>query len=310
MELWRQNPNLHRLDELRHLVSGSQWTMHHVNAFRVLIDINTSILPDHYSPSDEIISRYRLFWAMSRDDVYNAEWDVFYSQAGDTPPNFIAGITSCMDAIVDIVDRRNSHDSDLSHTTNEDENELEIATSALARVICRTFLNLSGLHRKTRPSWDFVTKNREATIRILRSIEGTVRNDGSIVYVDQHRRIHPRIWIETKPLEYAPRSIHYEKTIPQKVAETLTLAQNNCDYLNNIIHDQDVFGIEFSHRYASIWHAIIPASYLIRMYNEPVLSPDDNIVMKRSHVYDLAEPDHRKHFAELFLAVLNYIDPD
>ncbi|KXN68045.1 hypothetical protein CONCODRAFT_9770 [Conidiobolus coronatus NRRL 28638] len=103
-----------------------------------------------------------------------------------------------------VVDRRRSHDSDLSHTSNEAETES--ATNALSRAICRLFLQVTDLDNKSPPSWDFVSRHENMPITILRSIQGNVKNDGAILHINQCPRCERLIMKRSKIFDLIEQS--------------------------------------------------------------------------------------------------------
>jgi len=308
IEAWQQTPDLHRLDHPRlfddngHLKSGSRWTQQHVDAFRI-VTVQNVPLDDLFAFSlpaldEPVMQQCQLFWRLTRDDLYHQNADAL-SNIG-IPMTMFIRIGACMEALMGVIDRRRSHDSDLSHTSNENEDETESATNSLARTICRTFLHLTNLHHKRPPSWDYVARHEYMPIRILRSSEGSVKNDGAIVYISEQRKKTVHIWVEAKPYEYSPeRPLRYESTIPQKVAESLSLAQNQPTV-------RDVFGIEFSHRYAAFWSVHFTDDYILQSKNNPILDPTHPMIMKRSRVFDLVEQHDRCEFAQAFVGLLRY----
>jgi hypothetical protein len=75
----------------------------------------------------------------------------------------------------------------------------------------------------------------------MSSFLGNVKNDGAILHINQSRKRTIHIWLESKPYKYSPmRALNYGKTIPQKIAESLSLAQNQ--------PVREIFGIDFSHK--------------------------------------------------------------
>ena len=322
-ESWRQNPNLYRLDnpilqDITHgcLKSGSVWNLMHIQAFHIVPILNLKIedvLPCNFLPNDDdLAADFHLFWSMDRDDIYDKNWEKFYitDQAADASTR--AAITSSLNDLMTLVERRRSTDSDLSSTSDEGE-KIEFETQAFARSTCRAFLDIMQLHRKDRPSWDYVDSSAKLAHRqilVLDSIYGNARNDGAIIHVNADKAVSSFVWIEVKPLEYAPRprtENAYISKIPQKAAEALSFAQSHWQIVGTNIQDQESFGIEFDHRYASFWHALFPRQYLLDVHRFPVLKHTQAIALKRTRVFDLIEIEDRKEFARCLAGLLKYI---
>jgi len=320
-ESWQQNPNLHRLDNPSlqnhgYLKSGSAWTDAHLQAFHIIPILNLeihNIIPKEFMPNDkELTDNFHLFWSMNRDDIYDENWEKFCQTDPNTYAKTRISISTVLENLATLVDRRRNKDSDLSSTSDEGD-MIEFQTWIFSNSICRTFLNVLNLHQKKLPSWDYVTgtkKGAHRPIKILDSIIGQVRNDGAIIHTDIDRSISSFIWIEVKSLEYAPipkTESAYMSKIPQKAAEALSFAQSHWQKAGTNIKDQESFGLEFNHRYASFWHTVFPKEYLLNVHRFPVLSYDHVIVLKRSKVFDLIETEDRKEFARCFVGLLNYI---
>ena len=320
-ESWQQDPNLYRLDDpglqdCGHLKSGSSWTNAHLQALHIIpilyLEIH-HILPQEFMPDDkELADDFHLFWSMDRDDIYDGNWKKFYQTDPNTNVETRAVMTSVLKDLMTLVERRRSKDSDLSSTSNEGD-IIENQTWTFGSNICRAFLDILNLHQKKLPSWDYVTSTKKGAhypITILSSVYGQVRNDGAIVHVDIDRSILSFVWIEVKPLEYAPEPTTksaYTSKIPQKAAEILSFVQSHWQTIGVGIKDQESFGIEFNHRYASFWHALFPREYLLNVHRSRVLSHTHVIALKRSKVFDLIEAEDRKEFARCFVGLLKYI---
>ena len=320
-ELWKRDPDLYRLDnpDLQNhkcLKSGSAWTDEHLQAFHIIPILNLEIhnvLPQEFIPDDEeLTENFHLFWSMDRDDIYDENWEKFYKIDPDTFAKTRATISSTLENLMTLVDRRRNKGSDLSSTSDEGD-VIEIQTWIFSNSICRAFLNILNLHQKTLPSWDYVTtakKGAHYSIKILNSVYGQVRNDGAIVHVNANRSVSPFIWVEVKSLEYAPlpkTENAYMSKIPQKAAEALSFAQSYWKKAGLDIKDQESFGMEFNHRYASFWHVLFPKEYLLDVYCSKVLNHTHVIALKRSRVFDLIESEDRKEFARCLVGLLNYM---
>jgi hypothetical protein len=300
---WKYNPELYRLDDDRlydsagNIKSASNWTEKHMNSLHILYEL------DQAMPLNEVnIDEFQLFWAMTRDDVYDDDWNRFYNSLEHVDKNVVANITSIMKNIIDLVERRKSTESDLSSTSDEGY-KLEIFTHSLANNICTSFLKIMKLYSKHYPSWDYM-HIEYFTITLLRSMTGNVRPDGVVALKRSKANVIPHIWVEAKTLEYSPtRSFNkYKSTIPQKAAESLALVQ--ASWNENEIKDHEVYGIEFSHRFVAIWHVIFPYRYLVSLQTKAILDHDEYIVMKRSAVLDLIECEDRKQFTKWFVNIM------
>jgi hypothetical protein len=322
-ESWQQNPNLYRLDnpnlqDITHgcIKSGSAWSLMHMQAFHIVPILNLEtkdVLPQDFLPDDnELATSFHLFWSMNRDDIYDKKWEKFYNTDQTTEANIRAAITSSLNDLMTLVERRKSTDSDLSSTSDEGD-KIEFETQAFARSTCRAFLDIMKLHKKDRPSWDYVdssAKSAHRQILILDSIYGNARNDGAIIHIDTNKPVSSHVWIEVKPLEYAPKprtENAYINKIPQKAAEALSFAQSHWQQAGTTIQDQESFGIEFNHRYASFWHALFPRQYLLDVHRFPILNHTHAIALKRSKVFDLVESNDRKEFARSLMGLLKYL---
>ena len=320
-ELWRRDPDLYHLDNPilqshGYLKSGSAWTDAHLQAFHIVPILNLQIhhiLPQEFMPDDkELTDDFHLFWSMDRDDIYDENWEKLYQTDPNTCAKTKVIISSIMKDLMTLVERRRSKNSDLSSTSDEGD-VIETQTWVFSNSICRSFLNVLDLHQKRLPSWDYVTSTKKGAhypITILGSILGQVRNDGAIVHVNTDRSISSFIWIEVKPLEYAPvpkTENAYIDKIPQKAAEALSFAQSHWRRAGINIKDQESFGLEFNHRYVSFWHTLFPKEYLLDVYCSKVLSHNHAIALKRSKVFDLIEAEDRKEFARCFVGLLNYV---
>jgi len=318
---WQKNPDLHRLDnpilqDHGCLKSGSKWTPAHMQAFHIvpILDLEIHhILPQEYMPNDkELEDDFHLFWSMSRDDIYDKNWEKLCQADLNICAKTRVIIMSNLTDLMALVERRRSKDSDLSSTSNEGD-MIEPQTWAFSGNICRAFLDILNLHQKKLPSWDYVTSTKKGVhrpITILDSVYRHARNDGAIVHVNIDRSTLPFIWTEVKSLEYAPEPTTrnaYISKIPQKAAEALSFVQSHWQTAGINIKDQESFGLEFSHRYASFWHAIFPKEYLLDVHHFTMLSHTHAIALKRSKVFDLVEADERREFARCFVGLLNYI---
>ena len=304
---WKYNPELYRLDDpslydtAGNIKSASNWTEKHMNSLHILYELNTEM--PYALPSD--IDSFRLFWTMTRDDIYEDDWSRFYESAQGMNMNTIANMTSIMKVLVDLDERRKSAESDMSSTSDEGY-KLEIYTHSLANNICSSFLKGMGLHSKQYPSWDYM-HIEYYTITLLRSMTGKVRPDGFIAFKRSKIDIVAHVWVEAKTLEYSPtRNLaKYKSTIPQKAAESLALVQSSWD--ENDIKDHKVYGIEFSHRFVAIWCILFPHQYLVDLQTNVMLNHDNFIVMKRSIVLDLIESRDRQTFARWFVGLMNHL---
>lgn len=304
---WKCNPELYRLDDpslydtAGNIKSASNWTEKHMNSLHILYELDTEM--PYGLPSD--IDSFRLFWTMTRDDIYEDDWSRFYESAQGINMNTVANMTSIMKVLVDLVERRKSAESDLSSTSDEGY-KLEIYTHSLANNICSSFLKGMGLHSRQYPSWDYM-HIEYYTITLLRSMTGKVRPDGFIAFKRSKIGIVAHVWVEAKTLEYSPtrNPVKYKNTIPQKAAESLALVQSSWD--ENDIKDHEVYGIEFSHRFVAIWCISFPHQYLVDLQTDATLNHNSFIVMKRSTVLDLIESRDRQTFAGWFVGLMNHI---
>lgn len=323
-DTWKKNKNIHRLDnpilqdiKQQCLKSGSSWTMAHMQAFHIvhILDLEIKdVLPYEYIPddNDELFNKFYLFWIIDRDDLYDKNWEKVFNINTNIDSKIKADIISCLNNLMTLIERRKSTDSDISTTTDEGE-KIEFQTQVLASSICRTFLNILELHKKDKPSWDYVDSSAHFShrkITILDYLYGNARNDGSIINVDKNNHVSSHIWIEVKPLEYAPRPKSenaYVNKIPQKAAEALSFVQShwNTERLN--VKDQETFGVEFNHRYVSFWHALFPKEYLLDVHRFSILDYNHAIALKRTKVFDLVESKDRKEFTKCFISILKYI---
>lgn len=303
IEAWSQNPELYRLDNISLFVSGSNWDDKHFNAFHIIPLFDEDIFSDMIDISSQELEAFRLLWIMSRDDIYDDNWESFYKASDRVSNIYKSNITAIMTVLINLIDRRRSTDSDLSHTSDEDKQES--LTRSLSSVICSSFLKMTRFHQKQYPSWDLI--DCSYVISVLRNqFKAKVVPDGSIVYkLDKHNVIH-HIWIETKTLGFAPAREGYEKTIPQKAAECLALAQRQWN--PNIIRDHEVFGIEFSHRFVSFWRARVSHEYLRQLQISPSIPPQHYVIMRRSPVLDLIEQKDRCTFTKWFLTLLKTLN--
>jgi hypothetical protein len=308
---WKSNPELYRLDDPSlyddsgNIKSASSWTEKHMNALHIIPMFDINIFANGVLPTDEELNKFKLLWVMSRDDIYDGNWDSFYQLVPSNPSSlYISSMTSILNSLIELVERRRSTDSDLSSTSDEGY-KLEMFTQTLSNVICSSFLKMTGFHTKQYPSWDYT--NYSYTISLLRSMTGSVRPDGVIVYKVNKTNMISHVWIEAKTLEFSPtrNSTKYKSTIPQKAAECLALAQSQWD--PNITKDCEIFGIEFSHRFVSYWHAVIPYNYLVSLQTSIIIPHDQYVIMERSTVLDLIESEDRRTFARWFLGLLKSV---
>ena len=305
LNAWTLNPNLYRLDDTAlydengNLKSGSSWTEKHINALHIIpvydVDIEEILVPENN------VDQFALFWVMSRDDIYDDQWDSFYSHARNYNSSIISEITFMIKSLSQLVERRKSQDSDLSSTSDEGD-KLEQLTQSLANTICTAFLRMTKLYDKRYPSWDYM--NNSYVITLLRTMSGNVHPDGTISYRLSKSKMTTYVWVEAKPLQYSPAR-NYRKTIPQKAAESIALAQSLWNETE--IKDTEIFGIEFSHRFVSFWHARFPYQYLVSIQTNPVLPPEQYVIMKRSRVLDLIERPGRREFARWFVGLLGHL---
>ncbi|GAB5593995.1 hypothetical protein Unana1_08895 [Umbelopsis nana] len=245
------------------------------------------------------------FWALSRDDIYDDNWEKLRMVTKDVPAATMTKITTVYTLLAELVARGKSQDSDLSSTSDEGC-KLEIATQGFANAVCNMFLHISGLHsKKTYPTWDYDQSSFD--VKFLFGKTAYVRPDGVIVYKPERGTKHPYVWIEAKPLEYAEgrSSSKYYRTIPQKAAECLALVQSIWNETDT--RDYEVFGIEFCHRYASFWTAKFTHAYLQNMKYDVVLAPECYVILKRSKTFDLIESKDRYHFTQWFAGLLEHI---
>ncbi|CAO3653278.1 unnamed protein product [Cunninghamella echinulata] len=310
--IWKVYPNLHRLDniDLRdtngNLKSDSYWTVTHMQAFHIIpiLDLEIKdVLPIEFMMNDDkLTDSFYLFWKLNRDDLYDNNWDNFYTSTKNIRPKNTAAITTCLGNLMALLECRRSKGSDLPSLSGKGE-KLEVETQAFAGSLCRAFLNILELHKKYHPSWDYVNSSAKYVYRYA-------KNDGAIVHIDDNKQTLSFVWIEMKPLEYAPRpdtQNAYRSTIPQKAAEALSFTQSHWENIGVNIKDQETFGIEFNHRYASFWHALFPSEYLLDAFYQPVLHYNHAIALKRTKVFDLVEPNDRKEFSRCLAGLLNYI---
>jgi hypothetical protein len=388
---WKSNPELYRLDDPSlyddsgNIKSASSWTEKHMNALHIIPIFDINIFADGVLPTDEELNKFKLLWVMSRDDIYDGNWNSFYQLVPSNPSTlYISSMTSILNSLIELVERRRSTDSDLSSSriaessqvecnetreqkktinnfsqpllcdsglglesitqkasfsslippfeSSDEGYKLEMFTQTLSNVICSSFLKMTGFHTNPRtkrkglekisdqslsasslrvplhskaqyPSWDYT--NYPYTISLLRSMTGSVRPDGVIVYKTNKTNMISHVWIEAKTLE-TRNSTKYKSTIPQKAAECLALAQSQWD--PNITKDCEIFGIEFSHRFVSYWHAVIPYNYLVSLQTSIIIPHDQYVIMERSTVLDLIESEDRRTFARWFLGLLKMLD--
>ncbi|CAO3649113.1 unnamed protein product [Cunninghamella echinulata] len=321
-KVWKKYPNLHRLDNInlqdgnKNLKSGNNWTNQHMQAFHIIkvLDLEIkNVLPIEFMVNnDELFNKLSLLWSMDRDNLYNKHWEKFYNKNVNISLRDKTDIITCLNLLVNLIDRNKRTDYDISSTSDEGDN-LEYETQTFASNLCKTFLSILELYKKYPPTWKFVNNSANYThhqIKILGNIMGNARNDGAIVYIGDNKQASPVIWIEVKPLEYAPRlnsQKAYDKIIPQKAAEALSFAQSHWKKLGATIKDQETFGIEFNHRYATFWHALFPREYLLNVYYQPVLDYNNVVALKRTRVFDLIESTDRKEFSKCLVGLLNYV---
>ncbi|KAJ1649789.1 hypothetical protein IWQ61_009231 [Dispira simplex] len=263
------------------------------------------VVPLNYCPED-LLHRMRAFWALDREDLYNRDYHILatvIAEATDDPNHSLTtsinmGITSCMIAIMSLIERYQGDDSYESGTDDEGEGRNESFTNKFAATICERFLgNFTQLQRRVLPSWEY----RTPRLRIQHRPDGTSCNvcpDGVIQYAPDRHRCIPYVWVEVKPLPFAPGRRQYRSTLPQKVAEAIAMAEHQ---------PREVFGIEFSHRFVAFWRTIIPENYLERVRNSEGLPPDMILEMRRSAVLDFVSQNDRYEFARAFLALLTYL---
>ncbi|KAJ1961247.1 hypothetical protein IWQ62_003935 [Dispira parvispora] len=172
-------------------------------------------------------------------------------------------------------------------------------------MLCSTAISyIAQFDRRHYPSWDFCAFKTSVDVAPNGTSCG-VWPDGIIRYVLDRRHYIPYIWIEVKQLHQAPQTSEepetaaYLSTLPQKTAEAIAMAK---------FGHREVFGIEFSHRFAAFWHVVVPDDYLELIKNTQEIPPHVRFVMKRSRVLDLALPDDRFEFFRAFLALMLYLD--
>ncbi|KAG2182127.1 hypothetical protein INT43_007054 [Umbelopsis isabellina] len=241
--LWRTEPDLYRLNSSSLLnggfiTPGSNWKLEHMLAF-------------HMIPILDLDSQHI---SLNRDDIYDKNYGKLLHSDSPQDAGTQAQTIACIVQLMQLVERRKEYDLDLSSTSDEGE-KLEVSSTAFASSLCKMFLEVLGLHNIYPPSWDYTAK-AAYNIQILLGVTGNVRADGVIMFAESRHNRQAAVWIEVKPLMYAPRNKNnYETTLPQKAAEALAIVQSRGRQHEK---DQEVFGIEFSHRFATFWHAIFP----------------------------------------------------
>ncbi|KAJ1646294.1 hypothetical protein IWQ61_010218 [Dispira simplex] len=289
--------------------SGSNWDESHLDALHVEITPDypmEGVVPLNYCP-ENLLHRMRAFWALDREDLYNGNVHMLATvidEATDARNRSLttrisSGVYACMDAITSLIGRYQGDDSYESGTDDEGEGRNESFTNKFAATICENFLtSFTQLQRRVLPSWEY----RTPRLRIQHNPDGTsctVCPDGVIQYApDRYSRI-PYVWVEVKPLSFAPGRRQYRSTLPQKVAEAIAMAEHQ---------PREVFGIEFSHRFVAFWRTIIPENYLERVRNSEGLPPDMILEMRRSAVLDFVSQNDRYEFARACLALLMYLN--
>lgn len=306
---WRANTEKYRLDKPslmtgHFLMPASNWNPEHMLAFHMIPILNVDlrhVIPVEYVPSD--ITEFNLFWRLTRDDIYDQNYRKLYHSDSPQDESIQGQIAVCIGQLMQLVERRTEYDSDLSSTSNEGD-KLEGSSTAFAASLCKMFLRVLGLKNKHPPSWDYTDK-AAFNIQIIPGVTGNVRADGVILFTECRQSKRAAVWIEVNPSKYAPRNkTDYQMTLPQKAAEALAVAQSRgLDHES----DQEVFGIEFSHRFAAIWHAIFPAAYLTSLQTDTSLPAEQYVLLKRSKVFDLVESSDRFQFAQNMIGMMKYL---
>jgi hypothetical protein len=306
---WRSEPHIYQLDSPnlmngRVITPGNNWRFEHMLAFHMIpiLDLDLQhVLPIEYVPSD--MDKFKLLWKLDRDDIYEKNYEKLLHSDHPQDAGNQAQIIACIVQLMRLVERRKEYDSELSSTSDEGE-KLDISSTAFASSLCKMFLEVLGLHNRYPPNWDY-TEKAAYNIQILLGVTGNVRVDGVIVFAESRHNKQAAVWIEFKPLMYAPRNkSNYETTLPQKAAAALAIVQSRGRQHEK---DQEVFGIEFSHHFATFWHAMFPAAYLSSIQTHKSLSPEKYVVLKRSKTLDLVECSDRFQFAQNMVGMMKYL---
>ncbi|KAJ1651266.1 hypothetical protein IWQ61_008130 [Dispira simplex] len=293
----------------RPITNAAEFTEEHMDALHMVPVLNCPIeevVPVSHCPED-LFHRIRPFWTMSREDLYNYNYEKLGSAIdkatdGSNRPwdlRKAAGIHGCTNAIVSLIDQftgYESYESD-SDWDGEAKSWSKITTRACADTLFGGFLShLTDLRTRGFPSWDYRTLTWNTQI-LPEGYNFTVRPDRVIFYTEGRRQRAPFAWVTVNPSYLSPTTDRYESTLPQIAAQTIAMAR---------YQPHEIFGLEFSHHYVTFWRAIIPENYLDLLKDSEDLPPDVFIEMKRSTVLDLEQPEGRRKFSRAFLALLMY----
>ncbi|KAJ1648951.1 hypothetical protein IWQ61_009809 [Dispira simplex] len=291
----------------RPITDATEFTEEHMDALHMVPVLNCpleEVVPLDYCPED-LLHRIRPFWTVSREDLYyfNCERQdaAIDEAAGDRcrpqDMDITRGIYLCTDAITQLMGFLIADDIYLSDSDEVTNNWSKRTTFGCAVILLRTFLNcFTQLRTQKLPSWDRC--NLIWNTRVLpEGYNFTVQPDNVIFYAPGKRQRTPFAWITINPGYLAPTTDSYESVLPQIAAQTIAMTR---------YQPREVFGLEFSRLYVTIWRALIPENYLELLKDSGDLPPDVFIEMKRSTVLDLEQPEGRREFSRALLALLMY----
>jgi hypothetical protein len=168
------NPLL--FDDNGNIKSGSNRTETHTNALHIITVTNVSKM--FSLPPD--LKSLEAFWALSRHDIKDDNWEKLKMATKDVPGATMAEIWTVYTLLSKLVSRRKSQETDLPSISDEGC-KLDVATQSFANAVCSMFLHISGLHaKKTYPTWDYEQSSYD--VKLLIGNRRYVRPDGVIVY--------------------------------------------------------------------------------------------------------------------------------
>ncbi|KAJ1969473.1 hypothetical protein IWQ62_000600 [Dispira parvispora] len=289
------------------ITSATEFTKEHMDALHMVPVLNCPIeevVPVNHCPKD-LLYRIRPFWSMSRENLYNLNYDrleaaIIETANGSNESRELrknAGIRVCTTAVENLLDVYTGDESYESESDGDAKSWSKRSTTACADMLCNEFLrNFTQLYRREFPSWHWHKMTLDTQV-LPKWCNFTIRPDRVIFYAQAMKQKTPFAWVTINPYYLAPTTNEYESTLPQVAAQTIAMAR---------YHPREVFGIQFSYRYVTFWRAAIPENYLDLLSDSGDLPPDVSIEMKRSTVLDLEQPDGRYGFSRALLSLLMY----
>ncbi|KAG2179824.1 hypothetical protein INT43_003607 [Umbelopsis isabellina] len=273
--LWRSEPDLYRpyspslMNGPLIITPESNWTLEHMFAFHMIPSLDLDlrhILHAEYVPSDMV--KFNSLWRLHRDDIYDKNYEKLLHSDSPQDAGNQAQIIGCM--------------VQLMHQLSP---------------------QLPLLHPCVRCSWKssgcaidiflvgIIPIEQPIIFKYYLVSTGNVRADGVIVFAESRHNEQTAVWIEVKPLMYAPRNkSNYETTLPQEAAEAPAIVQSRGRQ-----HEKEQE------------HAIFPAAYLSSIQTHKSLPPEQYVVLKQSKTLELVEVSGSFQFSQNMVGIMKYL---